>query len=116
MNRDINRIESIIRYCEKIEDAVRTFGPDESDFFDNVHFQQSYAFSLSWMWENVKALSSDLKTKYSEAAWKGAARLRDVISHKYDSIELYIIWETIKDDVPVLKKECESILTELRSE
>jgi len=60
MNRDSRYIESIIRHCGIIEEAVQLFGTDEEDFLGNVHFQNDCAFALSQIGEIVKRLSSDL--------------------------------------------------------
>jgi len=115
MNRDVRHIESIIRYCGNIEEAIQIFGTDEEDFLDNVHFQNDCAFALLQIGEIVKRLSSDLTSKYPGTEWSNIAKLRDIISHKYDSIELRIVWQIVTDNIPPLKKECESILADLRS-
>jgi uncharacterized protein with HEPN domain len=115
MNRDIQHIETIIRYCDNIEEATLLFGKDEEDFLSNVHFQNACAFALSQIGEIVKRLSPNLTSNYTETEWSDIAKLRDVISHKYDGIELRVVWEIIILDVPPLKKECESILADLRS-
>jgi len=115
MNRDVRHIESIIRYCDNIEEAIQLFGADEEDFLDNVHFQNDCAFALLQTGEIVKRLSPGLTSKYSEIEWSNIAKLRDIISHKYDGIELRIVWQIITDNVPPLKKECELILADLKS-
>jgi uncharacterized protein with HEPN domain len=114
MNRDIRYIESIIRYCDNIEEAIQLFGTDREDLFDNVHYQNDCAFILIQIGEIVKKLSKDLTDKYTRTEWSNIAKLRDRITHRYESIELQILWEIITDDVPSLKKDCESILTDLR--
>ncbi|MCL1810611.1 MAG: DUF86 domain-containing protein [Methanomassiliicoccaceae archaeon] len=115
MNRDIRYIDSIIRHCVNIEEAIQIFGADEEDFLDNVHFQNDCAFALSQVGEIVKRLSPGLTSKHPEVEWSNIAKLRDMISHKYEGIELQVLWDIIMDDVPLLRKECEIILTELRS-
>ena len=95
MNRDIEYLESIIRYCDNIGKTVSVFGNDEEDFFDNLDFQHSCAFKLSQIGEIVKKLSTDLKKECPETEWSDIAKLRDVISHRYEGIELRTIWEII---------------------
>jgi len=115
MNRDVGYIESIIRYCGNIEEAIQIFGNDEEDFLENVHFQNDCAFSLSQIGEIVKRLSPDLTSKHPEVEWDNIARLRDIISHKYEGIELRVVWDIIMGDVPSLSKDCKFILAELKS-
>jgi len=113
MNRDITYLRSIVKYCENIEEAIRTFGNDDEDFLSDVLYQSSCAFSLLQIGEIVKRLTSELRLKYSGTEWSDIAKLRDVISHRYEGINLRLIWEMITSDVPSLKRDCESILTEL---
>jgi len=110
MNRDIKYPETIIQYCDNIEDAIRIFGRDIEDLCDNVHFQNDCAFILIQIGELVKKLSPELKSRYPGTEWSNIAKLRDRITHRYESIELQILWEIITDDAPLLKKDCEIIL------
>jgi len=114
MKRDVRYIESIVRHCDTIGEAVQIFGGDEEDFLGNVHFQNDCAFALTQIGETVKRLSQELTAKYPNTDWSSIAKLRDVISHKYEEIELEVVWEIIMDDIPKLKKECESILSDFK--
>jgi len=62
----------------------------------------------------VKRLSDHVVSRYPEVEWKDIAGFRDVLSHNYPSVNLSVFWNTIINDVPKLKNECESILTDLR--
>ena len=107
--------KAILRYCDDIGEAIHTFGSDIEDFLENIQFQHSCSFELFQIGEIVKRLSSDLTSRYSEIEWSNIARLRDIISHKYESIDLQVVWDIMVGDILKLKKECEIILTELRS-
>ena len=111
---DIRYIGSIVRYCNDITGAIRMFGSDEEDFLDNVQFQNSCAFAMIQIGEKVKRLSTHLTSKYSGIEWKEIARYRDMLSHNYDKMNLHMIWGTITEEIPLLKSECESILTDLK--
>ena len=113
-NRDIWQIESIIRYCNDIEDAIQTYGADEEDFLSNVHFQNSCAFSMMQIGEMVKRLSHELRTKYDEIEWSGITKFRDILSHNYNNVHLHTFWETTMNETAPLKEQCENILKELK--
>jgi hypothetical protein len=49
--RDRENLKIILSYCNNIEDAISSFGSDEEDFDDNVHFHRP-AHSLSNRSEN----------------------------------------------------------------
>jgi uncharacterized protein with HEPN domain len=114
MNHDIRYLETIVRYCGDIKEAIRLFGKDVEDLCDNIHFQNDCAFILIQIGEIVKKLSPELTNRYPKTEWKNIAKLRGRITHRYESIELQILWEIITDDIPLLKIDCETILTDLR--
>ena len=114
MNHDIRYLEKIIRYCDDIKDAIRLFGTDIEDLYDNVHYQNDCAFILIQIGETVKKLSDDIIKKYPKTEWSNVAKLRDRITHRYESIELQIIWEIITADIPSLKADCESVLNDFK--
>jgi len=113
--RDVRNIESIVKHCGTIEEAVQLFGSEVEDFIDNVHFQNDCFFALSQIGEIVKRLSSELKANYSNVDWSDIAKLRDIIAHNYESIELLVIWGIITEEVSPLKEKCERILKEKKS-
>jgi uncharacterized protein with HEPN domain len=41
------------------------------------------------------------------------AGLRDIVAHEYFGISLEIVWGVIKNNLPVVKKQVENILSEI---
>lgn len=60
--------------------------------------------------ELVKNLTSDLKDKYKQIPWKAVAGMRDITAHKYQTLRMEDVYNTIKSDFPVLKEQIENIL------
>ncbi|MBU2640121.1 MAG: DUF86 domain-containing protein, partial [Nanoarchaeota archaeon] len=50
------------------------------------------------------------RKKYTEIKWKDIAGMRDKITHHYFGINLETVWKTIKEDLPILKKQIKDIL------
>ncbi len=50
-----------------------------------------------------------------EIPWKKMAGLRDVIIHEYFGIEYNIIWDTVVNLLPILKKQIEQLVQEYSS-
>ena len=42
--------------------------------------------------------------------WKAWCGIRDVFAHQYANIDYKIAWDTIQEDVPLLKAKIEEIL------
>jgi len=56
-----------------------------------------------------------MKEKHNEVPWKDIIGSRDRIIHQYFGINLEIIWNIIKKDIPKLKVNLDKILKELES-
>lgn len=46
MKPEIETLQSIIRYCEAIQDDRRFFGDDKDYYLDDERYQRSVTFSL----------------------------------------------------------------------
>ena len=55
--------------------------------------------------EAIKNISEETRNKHKEVAWKEIAGTRDKMIHHYFGVDLEIIWEIIKKDIPILKKQ-----------
>jgi len=55
--------------------------------------------------EAVKNIPQEIKIKYPGIPWKEIVGMRDILIHEYFWIDLELTWETIKEDIPRLKKE-----------
>lgn len=49
-------------------------------------------------------------TSYPEVDWKGVMGMRDIIAHHYFDIDAGIVFEVIKDQLPVVKSTIDRML------
>ena len=54
--------------------------------------------------EAANMLTDDFKSAHSEIPWKQVIKMRHVLVHGYSNILPEILWETAKQDVPLLKE------------
>lgn len=64
------------------------------------------------MREATKHLSSDLRERHPEVAWRSMAALRDVLVHNYVATDLDVVWDVAVDILPEVKRGVETILAE----
>ena len=60
--------------------------------------------------ELTKHLSQEFRKNYSEIEFKQAIKFRDVIAHRYETLDMEDVFETITKDFPKLKAQIEKIL------
>ena len=70
--------------------------------------------SLEVMGEALKEIPLELKEKCPEIPWKYITGMRDKLIHEYHGVDLEIVWEVIKREIPPLKPKFEELLKELK--
>jgi uncharacterized protein with HEPN domain len=54
--------------------------------------------------EASKNLSAEFKKSLPAIPWKDVAGMRDKLIHEYFGVDLETVWQTVKEDIPLLKK------------
>ncbi len=63
--------------------------------------------------EATKKIPKEIRAKYKQIPWKEMAKMRDKLIHFYFGIDYEIIWNTIKTDLPQLKKDIKKVLQDV---
>jgi uncharacterized protein with HEPN domain len=61
--------------------------------------------------EATKNLSTELKAEYRDVDWRKIAGMCDKLIHAYFVVDLLLVWDTLKIDIPKLKQQAKKILT-----
>ncbi len=61
--------------------------------------------NLEIIGEAAKNIPQEAKTKNRLIPWQEIIAMRNKVIHEYFGVDLDILWETIKRDIPKLKKE-----------
>jgi len=101
-------LEDILMSIQKIEKytANLTF----ETFSENDLVIDAVIRNLEIIGEAVKKLPKEIRKRYSDIPWKEIAGFRDVLIHDYFGVDIVVIWKTIVEDLPFLKKHVELIL------
>lgn len=92
---------------------VYVAGLDFDKFLNLKETQDAIVRRLEIIGEAARNLSKDFKDKYAEINWKEVIGMRDKIVHEYFDIDLKIVWDTTKDDLPNFKKQIDNLLKKL---
>lgn len=71
--------------------------------------------SLEVIGEAVKNLPKDIKVRYPNIPWSKMSGMRDKIIHEYFGVDLEIVWQTIKQDLPKVRPLIEKVLKNYKS-
>ncbi len=66
--------------------------------------------NLEIIGEASNNISDSLKKKYQNILWSEIIGLRNIVVHDYFGVDLNIIWEIIKKDLPEFEKQIQEIL------
>jgi len=105
-------LKHIIESIREIEKHIK--GVSEDDFWDDIKVQDAVVRRLEIIGGAVKNLPSDFRNKYSGIDWQKIAGMRDVLIHEYFGVDLDLVWETIKKDLPQLKDKILEILKDIK--
>lgn len=102
MRKDVNiYIQDIWNCVLKIEMYTQGFTSEE--FLANHMAMDAVERRLEIIGEASKYIDYETRERYPDIPWSDMARLRDVISHKYNQVDRSRIWKIVTTDVPDLK-------------
>lgn len=110
MKDDRTYLLHILEAIEKNERFIATV--DYDDFSDNDMMIDAVIRELEIIGEAARNLSDSFQDKHSEIPWYKIKAMRNVLIHKYFGINLKVVWDTCKNDIPVLKIFIEKVLND----
>jgi uncharacterized protein with HEPN domain len=109
--RPINLLLNDIRQSiDRIEQYIKNLSFDA--FSDDQKSVDAVVRNLEIIGEAANRLPDEFKEKYSEIEWHKVVGLRHRIVHEYFGIDLEIIWQILKKDLPELKSKIMQIMSE----
>ena len=94
-------IQDILEAIVEVDDFTR--GLKFEDFYRDRKTINAVVRSLEIIGEASKKIPNDTRVKYSKIPWKRMAGMRDKLIHEYFGIDLEIVWEVIKNELPPVK-------------
>lgn len=71
-------------------------------------------YAIEIIGEAARHIPNSLRNKYPDIAWTKATGMRDHIAHGYFGIDLEIVWKTIHNDLPILRRNLVLMLADLK--
>ena len=108
MSDDLSHIRDIRDGCEYLFRTTR--GLTAEQLLANEDKYGAVQHRLLIIGEAVKRLSEAFRNKHPQIPWRGFAGMGDRIIHRYEEVDIMIVWETIRTDIPTLLAVVESAL------
>ncbi len=95
--------------CKYIKSVI-TPKLEKNEFMENETLKRAVIRSLEIIGEATKQISSDLKYHWSSISWKNMAGMRDRLIHDYMGVNYSIVWDVVKNKIPELHDQIESVI------
>lgn len=105
-----------INWIEKMSAGIKS-PQDFGQSITGMTVFRACGMSIQYVTENFikirNKVTADFFSSYKQVPWKAVFGMRNVIAHEYTDIDDEAVFNTIHNDMPVLKETAEKILADL---
>lgn len=111
-HRDIQIIKKV---TNEIDIASVMMGETSlEEFLGNEMLKRAVCMTVINIGELVKNITDDTRKEYKQIPWKAIAGFRDIAAHKYQTLKMEDVFQTVTVDFPNLKRDLDKILKDER--
>lgn len=108
--RDKRILEHICEYCGQIDETVKRFGNNRELFLQDTVYHNAVSLCILQIGELTGLLSDEFRTTHTEIPWRSIKLMRNVVAHRYGTVDHGITWDVVINDIPVLASFCKKEL------
>ena len=106
---------SVREYLKHIRDEIaylesESAGIDKVEFLGDETRKRAFVRSIEVIGEATKNIPGDLRDEYPQIKWHAIAEMRDRLIHSYFGIDYDIVWDVLKNHIPVLAETIDEML------
>ena len=83
---------------------------DLSDFLNNEMMKRAVSMTVINIGELVKTITDETRLEYPNIPWKAIAGMRDIAAHKYQTLRMEDVYNTVMIDLPALRTQLRDII------
>ncbi len=107
-NKEYQTIIKMIDYINRAE--MYTKGISFNEFSKDIKTIDATVFVISQIGELVKNIDNSFQNRYPNIKWHILKGLRNRIVHDYEGINLEVMWDIAKRNLPELRENLQEIL------
>ncbi len=106
MQRDLQFLLDMLQSAELI--MTYTAQCSKAEFVGNVQLQDSVIRRLLVIAEAARRVSETARQNLPKISWQEINGMRNRLVHKYDDVNLDIVWNVVQTEIPTLIEEMKS--------
>ena len=108
--KDRGRLEHMLSAIENVEEFTKDITLD--DFVKSKVLFFAVVKNIEIVGEATYMLTKEYKQSHQSVPWLVIEKMRHVLVHGYYTISPEKVWETVQEDIPLLKKQIIALLNE----
>lgn len=104
-------VEKILKYISKVIEYTKD--TKYNDFIGNSILVEACVFNLSQIGELANKVDREFEESNSSIPWRVMYGLRNKIVHDYEGVNLVLIWDIVKEDLPELNNQLQELYQKL---
>jgi uncharacterized protein with HEPN domain len=105
------RLNHVLEAIAEIE--IYLLNMEIENFKQNSMMRFACIKQLEIIGEACNHVTSETKQRFSDVEWAQVVGMRNVFVHEYFGIDTNIVWEILKNDLPIVKIKISQIIKEL---
>jgi len=105
---DKQRLQHILQAINDIEGF--TTGVSYDEYSENYMLRLAVVKLFEMIGEASSHLSDNLKQEFSDVEWSVLKGMRNIFVHEYFGIDYEIIWNSLNENLPILKEKIQKII------
>ena len=108
-HRDKIVIQKVLSEIKIGLDMLGTSSLDE--FISDEKLKRAVGMTVINIGELIKNITEETRKDYANVPWKAIAGMRDIAAHKYQTLRMEDVYNTVKSDFPILQVQLSEILS-----
>ena len=109
LNKDYYILLSMLETISKIEKYTSGYNSAD-ELYENDRDFDAAMMNFIVLGETTGKLSDEFRLKNSQVNWSKIYGLRNIIAHHYFGINVDIIWQILKIDLPAFKNQIQNLI------